>query len=69
MRGVSTAGERLLSNPITGSARCCARAAIGHAAAPLRRVMIWRRFMANMAPPSYRLGGLPSGLAPLLRWL
>jgi hypothetical protein len=30
---VSTAGERLLSSPITGIACCCARAASGHAAA------------------------------------
>src|SRR5215831_13040303 len=30
---VSTAGERLLSSPITGIAGCCARAASGHATA------------------------------------
>jgi hypothetical protein len=40
MRGVSTAGERLLSSPTTGIAACCARAANGPAAAaPLSNVM------------------------------
>jgi hypothetical protein len=28
---------------------CCARAASGHAAAPLRSVMKWRRFTINLA--------------------
>ena len=56
MRGVSTAGERLLSSPITGIARCCARAAIGHtAAAPPSSVMNSRRFnLLNIRTPLAR---------------
>jgi len=33
-------------NPITGIAGCCARTAIGHAAAPPRNVMNFRRLMS-----------------------
>jgi hypothetical protein len=32
-------------NPITGIAACCARAAIGQAAAPASAAIIWRRFI------------------------
>src|SRR5262245_50292283 len=48
-RNASTQLERswrpkALRNPTTGMANCCARAASGHAAAPPRSVMNWRRF-------------------------
>jgi hypothetical protein len=38
--------DTLCRNLITGIAACCARAASGHAAAPLRSVMKSRRFTA-----------------------
>ena len=39
-------GDRVLRNPITGIAGCCARAASGHAAAaPPKSVMNSRRLM------------------------
>jgi len=41
-------GARLLRNPITGSAGCCARAASGHAAAPPSSAMNSRRFMPGI---------------------
>jgi hypothetical protein len=44
IRNASVASERLLRIPITGSC-CCARAAIGQAAAQPTRVMNCRRFM------------------------
>src|SRR5262249_2327196 len=37
----------LLRNPITGSAGCCALAASGHAAAPPRSAMNWRRVIRS----------------------
>src|SRR5215470_16536276 len=42
------AADAALRNPITGIAGCCARAASGHAAAPPRSVMNWRRLRAGM---------------------
>jgi hypothetical protein len=36
-----------LMNSITGIAVCCARAAIGHAAAPPSSVMNWRRLITR----------------------
>ena len=48
MRGVSTAGERLLSSPTTGKARCCARAVSGHTMAdPVITLMKSRRRKAG----------------------
>jgi hypothetical protein len=38
-------GVAALTNPITGIAGCCVRAASGHAAAPPKNVMDSRRFM------------------------
>jgi hypothetical protein len=56
IRDASTAGERLLSSPIIGNARCCARAASGHAtAAPPTSAM-------NSRPAQYlvdKIGGAP----------
>src|SRR5262245_20220651 len=44
----------LLRNPITGMAGCCARAASGHAAAPPKSVMNWRRSPASVSRASDR---------------
>src|SRR5262245_10562044 len=41
---MESSGPRLLMNPITGIAGCCAYAPSGHAAAPPSRVINWRRF-------------------------
>jgi hypothetical protein len=38
-------GDRVLRNPITGIAGCCARAASGHAAAPPSVAKNFRRSM------------------------
>src|SRR5262245_16127601 len=52
MSGVSMSGERLLSSPITGNARCCALAANGNAAAaPPSSEMNWRRLTSSMGSP------------------
>src|SRR5262249_42048210 len=40
---VRSAGDKPLRNPITGIAGCCARAASGHAAAPLKQLTKYRR--------------------------
>jgi hypothetical protein len=45
MRAAHASGEALPSNPITGVAGCCARAAHGDSAAPPSAVMNARRFM------------------------
>jgi hypothetical protein len=37
--------DRLLRNPISGVVACCARAASGQAAAPLKSAMNFRRFI------------------------
>ena len=48
LRAADSLGERLLRNPITGIAGCCARAASGHAAAaPPSSVMNSRRLMLS----------------------
>jgi hypothetical protein len=45
--GVSTSGERALSSPTTGKARCCARAASGRTTAdPVIALMKSRRRIA-----------------------
>jgi len=51
---IGVAGDALPSNPTTGIAGCCARAASGHAAAPPSSVMNSRRLMLNT-------GVLPTG--------
>jgi hypothetical protein len=46
---LSASGDAALSNPITGIAGCCARAASGHATAvPPSSNMNSRRFMSSM---------------------
>jgi hypothetical protein len=55
-RSLDSLGERLLRNPITGIAGCCARAASGHAAAPPSSEMNSRRLMSDI--------GFPLALAP-----
>jgi hypothetical protein len=47
-RFLVTIDDELLRNPITGAAGCCARAASGHTAAPLRSVMKSRRLMSDI---------------------
>src|SRR5262249_5077517 len=50
MRLVSASSDPGERNPITGSVGCCARAASGHVAAPLRSVMNSRRLMPDIGP-------------------
>jgi hypothetical protein len=45
MRSAHSAGDGVMSAPITGIAGCCARAATGQAAAPPRRPIMSRRFI------------------------
>src|SRR5262245_56018712 len=47
--------------PTTGIAACCARAAIGHAAAPPSNVMNSRRFTASASRVSDRKDSTPGG--------
>src|SRR5207302_11414049 len=55
MTWVKSLGARLLRNPITGIAGCCARAARGHiAAAPLSRVMHDVSLLASPVLPTER---------------
>src|SRR5262245_49848603 len=65
VRCVASASEVLRTNPITGIADCCARAASGQAAAPPSSVMNWRRPKSSMgsspepAVPAYRRLTMP----------
>jgi hypothetical protein len=50
--GANGTADPPLRYPITGIAGCCARTAIGHAAAPLTNVMNSRRFIRQLLTPT-----------------